>query len=854
MHLDTLKRVDIFQNTEAGFLCELVLRLKPVLFSPGDYVCRKNEVGHEMYIVSRGILEVVTNEGKTVVATLKAGSYFGEISMLNVGPAGNRRTASVRSVGYSDLFCLNKQDLWDVLKNYPNAEARIRARAEERLSKLSDPSKPRKLNGNGTSGVISSVKQPASLNQNQPNQFTQGINRSGRSDSYTGSLLVSSNLRQATSCSSTTTGGGVGSHRRRVCSSSSCSKPTKFIAARGINKHSNSTIEIDSSNLTSNMVAGKGGGNPFTKSHKVLCSTRRCLCCNARLNNSELIVKRSTVPKNDIRDCGEELDDISNGKAEAIEDEDPIDCDAASDDRASQSACSGDYEEDNLLPECQTPAKSRSDCFGWKSAKSSRGLACVCVKHGPAPSDTNKPLYRKSRLIERRPNVARKPVLGSLSRRNQVFIGADVHLDDDQEYDPIPYASPVGHSRSFEAARLSGQTILSPPYYESRLANRMTNGTDASRFLEPNDRRQQHRYQRSESFSVKSVDSSLSGYLHERRRNRQLLADQLSPQPALHETLAGRFDGVGNPYPPAKRRLEASPSESAPDSAKSMPPSNQQIHPRAAQRTQHGLIPSNHSPFKEMPSDRGSHYYPVQLTDPSATMKRSTGRFNQLIASGRSPASSLETAPSHVQIPVQVSVAQADGQYLRVPVAISTNSTILQAVPSQQTIPASANITTTPVFQSRSMSQLTPVQLITTAIPPSTSANLSLSLDPISEGDPRILLQQGQQQYLLVSTGVPPDLNPLGTIESRESEVSNGQDEVEALAESAAPAPAKIDQASAEAQEESSRSMTYSNDSDTVFEQIQTEVVTHTSRERLTSSSTSQSQQSAEKADRSSET
>ena len=41
VHLDTLKRVEIFQNTEAGFLCELVLRLTPVLFSPGDYICRK---------------------------------------------------------------------------------------------------------------------------------------------------------------------------------------------------------------------------------------------------------------------------------------------------------------------------------------------------------------------------------------------------------------------------------------------------------------------------------------------------------------------------------------------------------------------------------------------------------------------------------------------------------------------------------------------------------------------------------------------------------------------------------------------------------------------------------------------
>ena len=43
VHLDTLRRVEIFQNTEAGFLCELVLRLRPVLFSPGDYICRKGK-------------------------------------------------------------------------------------------------------------------------------------------------------------------------------------------------------------------------------------------------------------------------------------------------------------------------------------------------------------------------------------------------------------------------------------------------------------------------------------------------------------------------------------------------------------------------------------------------------------------------------------------------------------------------------------------------------------------------------------------------------------------------------------------------------------------------------------------
>lgn len=46
------------------------------------------EVGKEMYIVNRGRLQVVADNGKTVMASLKAGSYFGEISILNMGTAG----------------------------------------------------------------------------------------------------------------------------------------------------------------------------------------------------------------------------------------------------------------------------------------------------------------------------------------------------------------------------------------------------------------------------------------------------------------------------------------------------------------------------------------------------------------------------------------------------------------------------------------------------------------------------------------------------------------------------------------------------------------------------------------------
>jgi len=61
---------------------------------------------------------------------------------------GNRRTASVRSVGYSDLFVLSKKDMWDVLKEYPTARIRLEAIATKRLEKYkTDPSPDDKLEG-----------------------------------------------------------------------------------------------------------------------------------------------------------------------------------------------------------------------------------------------------------------------------------------------------------------------------------------------------------------------------------------------------------------------------------------------------------------------------------------------------------------------------------------------------------------------------------------------------------------------------------------------------------------------------------------------------------------------------------
>ncbi|GAB1608115.1 cyclic nucleotide-gated cation channel alpha-3-like [Argonauta hians] len=137
VHLDTLKQVRIFQDCEPGLLVELVLKLKLQVFSPGDYICRKGDIGREMYIVKRGQLQVVADDGTTVYATLTDGSVFGEVSILNIAgnKTGNRRTANVRSIGYSDLFCLSKNDLWDALTEYPAAKKQLIERGRQLLLK-----------------------------------------------------------------------------------------------------------------------------------------------------------------------------------------------------------------------------------------------------------------------------------------------------------------------------------------------------------------------------------------------------------------------------------------------------------------------------------------------------------------------------------------------------------------------------------------------------------------------------------------------------------------------------------------------------------------------------------------------
>ncbi|ODM95311.1 Cyclic nucleotide-gated cation channel beta-1 [Orchesella cincta] len=130
IHVETLAKVKLFQNCETAFLRDLVVKLRSIIILPGDFVCRKGEIGREMFIVKSGKIQVIGGaSGTQVLASLGEGSVFGEIALLGIGGM-NKRTADVRAAGFVNLFVLSKADLNAAIRDYPEAQEEMRKKAK----------------------------------------------------------------------------------------------------------------------------------------------------------------------------------------------------------------------------------------------------------------------------------------------------------------------------------------------------------------------------------------------------------------------------------------------------------------------------------------------------------------------------------------------------------------------------------------------------------------------------------------------------------------------------------------------------------------------------------------------------
>ncbi|XP_039983452.1 cyclic nucleotide-gated cation channel beta-3 [Xiphias gladius] len=140
VNLATFQKIALFQGCDQQMLVDMLLRLKSIIYLPGDYVVKKGDIGKEMYIIKSGAVQVVGGPDNSIVfVTLKAGCVFGEISLLqSAKDGGNRRTANVKAHGFANLFVLEKKDLFDILVHYPESQ-KVLARKGRKLIKAKGP-------------------------------------------------------------------------------------------------------------------------------------------------------------------------------------------------------------------------------------------------------------------------------------------------------------------------------------------------------------------------------------------------------------------------------------------------------------------------------------------------------------------------------------------------------------------------------------------------------------------------------------------------------------------------------------------------------------------------------------------
>lgn len=128
LHKEVIEKVPIFQGATAHFVEEIVMALKPEILPPNEYIIREGNMGHEMYFIKRGVVQAFSEKTGIIYRNMGAGSFFGEIALVYQ----KRRTASIITLTYCELFVLDKDDFKKVLENYPEFAEHVKQTAESR--------------------------------------------------------------------------------------------------------------------------------------------------------------------------------------------------------------------------------------------------------------------------------------------------------------------------------------------------------------------------------------------------------------------------------------------------------------------------------------------------------------------------------------------------------------------------------------------------------------------------------------------------------------------------------------------------------------------------------------------------
>ena len=112
---DIIEKVPMFKLSSPILRKILLNELKMHTFTPGDLIVNEGEPGEEIYLISKGQVEMISVEKNANYGKLEDGDYFGDLSVI----LGERRTASVKAITYCELFLLSIERFNYIKSNYP---------------------------------------------------------------------------------------------------------------------------------------------------------------------------------------------------------------------------------------------------------------------------------------------------------------------------------------------------------------------------------------------------------------------------------------------------------------------------------------------------------------------------------------------------------------------------------------------------------------------------------------------------------------------------------------------------------------------------------------------------------------
>jgi ATP/ADP translocase len=114
-----LRKVEILKDLSVSELAAVAAIAEEQDFAKGDIVIREGEMSQVLYLVIEGETSVIKNLGtdrEMELARIKSNDYFGEMALLE---DGRPRSASIRVEKDSRFLTLHKQELLDIIDEYP---------------------------------------------------------------------------------------------------------------------------------------------------------------------------------------------------------------------------------------------------------------------------------------------------------------------------------------------------------------------------------------------------------------------------------------------------------------------------------------------------------------------------------------------------------------------------------------------------------------------------------------------------------------------------------------------------------------------------------------------------------------